>query len=668
MREDSKHFLKHLAQGTAILFIAIFLLHSLQIIPGYWGEKTIWFFAASLLLGAFFIALEIKLLSDDEREKSFLVNSLLYLFIATLIIITIAQFFEIEYLMNMKLEFISLSIILGLLVFYSEKKVVHQRNDHLRRIDQEKENFRKEEFSHRFPTISKVPILRNIIGWMYKEGWSYSLLLLAILILAFILRVWNAGKLGLVVDEQFTFETARNVAENFSFKFFDSSYYYRGWPYTILVAISFLIFGVSEFSLRLPGVILGTVTIIPAYYLMKSILTKKPALVGSFILAVFGLHIYYSTYARHYILASFLLVLSLYYTFRFFQSNFKKYKWSSFISTALMIFTLKELLLVPVFYLVFILLIKKLRVDFVKDISWILGYSLPIIATIPMPHLVSSVDEFTLTIPSSSISPLFKLLPWINSWLVQQEGKYFFIEVISKHLPVLIIMLSIFMIVALYFSLRYRKEMIVLLAPLLIFISMNLIGRSKPWTIRQMSFLFPLFVIFSIIAVFSLVNKKETKIILGIILLFGISSPILLIEAHNMNYGTELKGTIFQLTSAEGEYPDYKTPVDYLLENLEEGDIVISDNSISKAYLFRNVDAIYLSDLNEQSDMLLITEFIKNNDRVWILNTIINNNRGHFKKRQGLVRQFLEANEDKVVYIGQDNLSKLYLFNKNDKN
>ena len=49
--------------------------------------------------------------------------------------------------------------------------------------------------------------------------------------------------------------------------------------------------------------------------------------------------------------------------------------------------------------------------------------------------------------------------------------------------------------------------------------------------------------------------------------------------------------------------------------------------------------------------MVLINELMENNERVWILNTIINDNRGHFKKRQGMVREFLDKNEDNVVYL-----------------
>jgi 4-amino-4-deoxy-L-arabinose transferase-like glycosyltransferase len=666
LKEHTKHFVKHLAQGTAILFAIIFILHSLNLIPGYWGEKTIWFFIASLILGVFFIALEIKVLAEDEEKNNKLIKLLPYLFVLTLTALTLTQFFEIEYLINLKLELICLSTGLGSLVFYANRKSIHLQNEHLKRIEQEKENFRLENFSTKYRLISKIPVLRNIIRWAYKEGYGYSLTLLATVALAFALRILNLNNLGLVVDEQFTYETARNLANHLSFNFFNSGYYYRGWPYISLVAISFFLLGISEFSLRIPGVILSTITIFPLYYLIKKMIGKKEALFASIFLALFTWHIYYSTYARHYILASFLLVLSLYYTYCFFQTNFKKYKWHSFISTALMIFTLKELLLVPVFYLLFIFLIKRLRINFIKDISWLTGYGLPILITIPMPQFINSVEEVTLIqAPQVEGSLLFKLGPWINSWLSQSEGKYFFVDVISKHLPVLITMLLIFFIIAIYFSIRYKKEMIVLLAPFLIFISMNVIGRPKPWTIRQMSFLIPLFVIYPIIVIFSMIKTKKLAYITGIVVAISIISPILMINMYNIDYGTELNGTIFQLTAAEGEYPDYKTPVDYLLNNFQDGDIIISDNSIAKTYLFWEKDAFYLNDLNEGSDMVLINEMIKNNDRVWILNTIINDKRGHFKKRQGLVRKFLDSNEDKVAYVGKDGLSKVYLFERN---
>ncbi|MDO8509454.1 MAG: glycosyltransferase family 39 protein [Nanoarchaeota archaeon] len=659
MKHHSKYFIKHLAHGFAILFVIVLFLHFNKSIPGYWGDKTIYFFYISLVFGTIFAAFEIYEISQDERENSYFIQGISYAFLFSLLVIVVHQFLNLAIIQSFKLELVSLSISLGILTFYANHDSVWKKLETERNTEQEVENRRKDHFNKGYPGISRIPLLGSLVRWFYKEGWLYSIGLLLIIILAFALRVWQVGKLGLQVDEQFAYSVGLNLINKFQFLIFNTDFYYRGWPYSILVAISFFFLGVSEFSLRLPGVVLGSLTIIPLYSIIKKVTNKKCAIFASLLLAVFSWHIYYSRWGRHYVLASFLLILSLNYTYLFFNSEFKSYRYKSILSTALLVLTLKELLIVPVIYLVLIAIIKRFRINPLKELFLFLGYIVPICLTLFIPEKITGArgGSSEIVIPDAL---LFQVIKWVQSWLSYSTYKYYFLGKLYNLMPILIV-LTILFCLALILSSRKNKGIIVLITPLVIFILMNVIGRHKPWNIRQISFLMPFFIIV-LIYFFAIMkkNKYSSIVILSSILIISIN-PYYMGMVYSIDYGTPLKNTLFELTSAENSYPDYKTPVEYIVSNKEDGDIIIRDPSISEAYLYGNM-AYSFTDLNEDRNMVMIEELLNTNKRVWILNTVINDERFHYKTRNGKVRQFLDKNEDKVVYIGKDKISKVYLF------
>src|SRR3989344_9234979 len=422
MKSHFNHFIKHLAHGFALLFIFILLLRFFNLIPGYWGNKTIYLFFISLISGTIFLGWEISEDKNTIKEDSPLVLLVSSLFIIFLTLVILNEFFVISFLRNFKLELVSVSIALGALTFYANHNGVMDKFQKENDDESELENERKRDFSNNFPTLSKIPLLKIFLKWMYKEGWIYSIGLILTLAVAFFLRIYHVGRLGLTVDESWAYAVGENLIREGTFVFRDTFSYYRGWPYTLLVALSFILFGVSEFSLRLVSAILGTLTIIPLYALIKKITNKKTALIASIFLAFFTWHIFYSRWGRHYILASFLLVTSFYYTYLYFSSNFKQYVWPSIISTGLMVLTLKELLLVPIFYVGLAFFQYKFRPSFLKNITLLLGYITPIVLTLFIPEQSSP----GLSAEGYVLAPLFLRFPeWVMKWVSQDSSKYF---------------------------------------------------------------------------------------------------------------------------------------------------------------------------------------------------------------------------------------------------
>src|SRR3989344_5015492 len=254
MKSHFNHFIKHLAHGFAFLFILILFLDLFNFIPGYWGDKTIYLFFLSLILGTVFMGLKIKDLSSYERKESKLIKTIYYSFLILIVILSVGQFFDLPLLKEFKLEILSLSVGLGILTILFNYDDLTNKFELEKKNEKEFEQEKERKFSRLSLKINRIPVLRSVLNWFYKEGWvGYALL--GLIIIAFILRIWGVGRLGLTVDEHFAYAVGKNLLTEHKFLFSENIYYYRGWTYSILVALSFFFFGISEFSLRLPGVI-----------------------------------------------------------------------------------------------------------------------------------------------------------------------------------------------------------------------------------------------------------------------------------------------------------------------------------------------------------------------------------------------------------------------------
>lgn len=132
------------------------------------------------------------------------------------------------------------------------------------------EQKRLKDFPVKHPKINKIPVLRSVVRWMYKEGWGYSIGLLVLLIIGFMLRIWNLTILDPYSDEYAHLVAAKEYFEAGTFE------YARAKVVTYLVAFFYWIGNASSFYEyvywgRIPGVIFNTLTAIPIYFLAKKI-------------------------------------------------------------------------------------------------------------------------------------------------------------------------------------------------------------------------------------------------------------------------------------------------------------------------------------------------------------------------------------------------------------
>jgi 4-amino-4-deoxy-L-arabinose transferase-like glycosyltransferase len=142
------------------------------------------------------------------------------------------------------------------------------------------------------------------------------LFLILILVLAIFFRTWKIEEIppGLYPDSAIYANEAWLSLKNKDFKVFYPENNGREGLFMWLLALSFYLFGVSTFSLRIVPAILGSLTVFGVYLLAKELFEKeKIALLSSFFISVSFWHTHFSRLGFRVILLPFVITFSLYF-------------------------------------------------------------------------------------------------------------------------------------------------------------------------------------------------------------------------------------------------------------------------------------------------------------------------------------------------------------------
>lgn len=160
--------------------------------------------------------------------------------------------------------------------------------------------------------------------------------LLIILAIAAFFRLWQLDSIppGLYPDIAINGNDALDSLKNGDFKVFYPENNGREGLMMWLIALSFSIFGVSIWSIKIVAAIIGILTVLGLYLLTKELFSARHesgargiALLSSFFLAISFWHINFSRIGFRGILVPFILVFAFYFLFRAFKTK----KLSNFI-------------------------------------------------------------------------------------------------------------------------------------------------------------------------------------------------------------------------------------------------------------------------------------------------------------------------------------------------
>jgi len=140
--------------------------------------------------------------------------------------------------------------------------------------------------------------------------------LILILLLAIFFRIWKIEEVppGLYPDSAIYANEAWLSLKNKDFKVFYPENNGREGLFMWLLALSFYLFGVSIFSLRIVSAILGSLTVFGVYLLAKELFeNEKIALLSSFFISVSFWHTNFSRIGFRVILLPFVITFSFYF-------------------------------------------------------------------------------------------------------------------------------------------------------------------------------------------------------------------------------------------------------------------------------------------------------------------------------------------------------------------
>jgi hypothetical protein len=277
------------------LFIALIILFLLSNI------KKINFINTNLFLTSFAVCIFLifflwfKKIKENSIFKKFIIELSQILFPVGLISVTILNLNNLVWATPSSIrninQIISIFLIFsGFLNFYNNRKEINKKvneelNDKL--IKKQKNIF---NFNQVISTLKNV-IIKYIFNKTYSINFLNILALALIVMLGFILRIWNLNYLQ--ASDNFNLMSAKSLYDNGLFL------YKRNIDITYMLAFLFKIFGSTLFIARIPFVIIGAISTVLIYFLGKTINTKI-ALISAFLLAVSPVAIEKSSFVREY--------------------------------------------------------------------------------------------------------------------------------------------------------------------------------------------------------------------------------------------------------------------------------------------------------------------------------------------------------------------------------
>src|SRR3989338_2921383 len=203
-------------------------------------------------------------------------------------------------------------------------------------------------------------------------GWKNWFIVAVILMLGFLLRFHDLGEESIWLDEASSLKFATTAQKDV------------GHPpvYYALLCAWVGSFGTSEFSLRLPSLVFGVLSVLVLYLVVNQIFNRKTALISSFLMSISVFQIVYSQDARSYTLLSLLTLLSALFFIRIVKNG----KVLDYLLYAVILIVANythflAILLIPAYNFIFYFILET---DKNQDRKWLLSNLIIIAAILPL--------------------------------------------------------------------------------------------------------------------------------------------------------------------------------------------------------------------------------------------------------------------------------------------
>lgn len=327
----------------------------------------------------------------------------------------------------------------------------------------------------------------RLLSWLSR---SKRLPLYFVILFSSFFLFWDLGKNKLIAwDEAIYAAVSKNM-------FLGGDYFTPQWTlhfpwfekpplYFWLSSFFMNIFGVSEFSARLPSAILGLVGVIAVYkfanYIFKS---RLAGLLASLMLVTTGHYLYYSRLAMLDVSAAALIILSLYFGYKYFNGeDDKNILWSGlFGALAIMIKAIVGLLPFGILGLFGLILVFKKQSSFNMFFKGMLAYFFTIILVVTPWHV------FMYLYHGKTFIDTYFITHMLNRGLTSQQGKtqpfFWYIDVIRVSFRGWYLVLIPSILYASYKAFKFSKQyLFLLISCIIIFVFFSSSNSKLAWYI-----------------------------------------------------------------------------------------------------------------------------------------------------------------------------------------
>jgi hypothetical protein len=214
-----------------------------------------------------------------------------------------------------------------------------------------------------------------------------TILLGLIILLAFVLRFYSASVLLLDSDEEIDFVSAKSISLNFNnlkLPLIEKMSQDGGLMFhKYLIRLGWYIFGESNLGARIPFIIIGILTILVVYFLVKFALGTNIALLASLLLSIDQCHIGISRGAQYDTPHLFFVVLSLLFFYKAITTSNKNLLLVNGLIIGIGFWVRESILFLIPIYLIFLWVCPEYRTWFKKKHLWI-SFGIAFLVMLPL--------------------------------------------------------------------------------------------------------------------------------------------------------------------------------------------------------------------------------------------------------------------------------------------
>ncbi|GHV58277.1 hypothetical protein FACS1894182_09800 [Bacteroidia bacterium] len=491
----------------------------------------------------------------------------------------------------------------------------------------------------------------------------YTILLLVLTIIAFVLRIYNVGYLTLWVDEYVHTNTASTFLHS-------PAPDYNGVIYTWLIIPLFRLFGETEFWARFPSVVFGALTVPLVYFFAKKYFNRSVGLFAA-VIVTFSLYlVFWSRIARFYSVWTFFFLGFAYFLG---QTLDVKSKWKPLgnkffdylhctprnllITIALLFLALisNQMTFLVVysigFYHLVVFLVRVYRKQYrFLSINAFIAYGFTLFCTMTfVPAFQSVIKTFLFVLFPEGIWNFLPQLDRLQELWKAQPYKIFnlYLSVVKVDLPHLWVTGVIGLLWSFY---RFRKSALFNFSlTVVLFLLMSFV-YCEPALPRYIIYIYPFFCIgiavffYEIIFQLNRLSKKPvaSNILLGLVLMVLVlltpwKPSFAMVKARNHGMVVPRELTVWYFT-------DWKYPLEKVASKMQPGDVVLSTVVQSAQFYMHTPDIIRFRQLYYNSENYRYEKFetdttmlnanstggvahiLDTSDRVWLLANYYFNN------------------------------------------